>query len=313
MMKTENPKISVIIATKDRENHIIPCIQSIEESFLSFKYHNGEIVVIDNLSSDNTYLRLKQYASKASIPLLFDIERKHGVSAARNRGINLSNGEIVIFIDDDCRISQSYISEVIDYYLTDKSLTMRSGIVLLGDPSDLPLTTKWTEQKKVWTFPVSIIEEGNILGNSLIGCNIMTTREVIKKIGFFDENLGAGTRCKAAEDTDLFYRAYLAGVNLELVTNLIVYHFHGRKDELAAKKLLSGYAIGNGALAFKYLFIYPNFSRHLYWDIKKLFLDMIKNEYSTEKYQLSTRTDVFLKIKGCFIYLYSFIKCVLKI
>jgi hypothetical protein len=61
----------------------------------------------------------------------------------------------------------------------------------------------------------------------------------------------------------------LAGVALECVPDLVVAHHHGRKQLAEKDKLLSNYAIGNGALCLKYLFIYPRFTRHLLWAAKR--------------------------------------------
>jgi glycosyltransferase involved in cell wall biosynthesis len=301
-MNKDDPKISVIVATKDRCNSISSCLEAIENSFLFANYLNGEIIVVDNNSQDQTSQIVRSFLSKSKIEVKLIFESKVGVSSARNKGIKSCSGELIIFTDDDCHLSESYISEALKYYHADHTKTIRSGSVLLGDQKDLPITIKKVEKKKTWLRPSTLKEEGDILGSSLIGCNIMTTLEVLNSIGLFDELLGGGSPCKAAEDTDYFYRAYLKFITLEIVPDLVVYHFHGRQNKADATKLLGNYSIGNGALILKYLYIYPNFSRHLYWSFKKLLKSIIFPVKNNADYNLSPTKDFLLQIKGVYLY-----------
>jgi len=149
-------------------------------------------------------------------------------------------------------------------------------------------------------------DEGDLLGGSLIGCNFFTTRHAVNRIGMFDIYLGPGTPCRAAEDTDYFYRAYLAGIKLEVVPDCTVYHFHGRKNVNDGYKLLQNYAIGNGALVIKYLFIYPNFSRHFYWTLKSLIFRKYM-KHTNNSLELSKYKEVLFQLKGMLLFLKSYL------
>jgi GT2 family glycosyltransferase len=93
-------------------------------------------------------------------------------------------------------------------------------------------------------------------------------RGIVERIGFFDERFGPGTSVRAAEDHDYILRAYLAGITIEYVPDMLVFHYHGRKLVSDGKKLLRNYTTGYGALYAKYLFKYPDVCRPFYWDIK---------------------------------------------
>ena len=229
----------------------------------------AEIVLVDNASTDDTQDVVKEWAANASVPLRLVYEACAGLSAARNCGISVACGELVVFTDDDCRLSPTYVAELLRYDAADgDELVMRSGSVVLGSPDDLPITIKPVAAKRRWKKPMSLLDEAQLLGGALIGCNMVMRRIVPERLGRFDEDFGAGTVRPAGEDTDYFYRAYLSGITLEIVPDLIVHHFHGRRTLEERTKLLRNYAIGNGALSFKYLFIYPRFSRHLLWAAK---------------------------------------------
>ncbi len=261
-------RLSVIVGTRNRAHGLIACFESIATSIVGAGCDEAELIVVDNGSTDDTTAVVTGWAQTAVITVRLIHEARPGLSAARNAGLRASRGDLIVFIDDDCRLSPTYVSELLRYDAEDQELIIRSGSVVLGDPTDLPLTVKLVHHRQRWRRPMDLESEGNILGKSLIGCNIAMRRAVFEAVGPFDELLGPGTKCVAAEDSDYFYRCYLAGIVLEVVPDLVVAHFHGRKDLAQRTKLMRNYAIGNGALAAKYVFRYPNFSRHLLWEIK---------------------------------------------
>jgi GT2 family glycosyltransferase len=260
-------KISVIICTKDRVASLEHCLRSVAQSIESAGCRDAEIVVVDNNSVDSTSMMVSEMSGSLRVPLRLVHEARTGLAVARNRGVGASCGSLLVFTDDDCQMNFTYIQELLDYDEKDVGLVMRSGSVVLGDPGDLPLSVMSTLSRQRWKRPMPLAEEGKLL-SALIGCNMTMRRAVFDQLGPFDESLGAGTTCRASEDTDYFYRAYLANITLEFVPDMIVRHFHGRKSIAEKTKLLRNYAIGNGALVIKYLFTYPNFSRHLVWEMK---------------------------------------------
>lgn len=262
-------KLSVIIATRNRAHAIQDCLDSVAKAITEAGVtEHAEIVVVDNGSTDGTAQLVNSWGARLAVPINLVVEPIPGLSRARNAGIIQSFGDLLAFTDDDCRMSRSYVKELLAYDSYDDELVLRSGSVILGDPADLPLTIKKVETVQSWKRPLPVEGEGRLL-SALIGCNMTMRRSVVELVGPFDVALGAGTACPAGEDTDYFYRAYLAGVRLEMVPNLIVEHFHGRRTETDRIKLLRNYEIGNGALAAKYIVRYPNFARHIIWQLRR--------------------------------------------
>jgi glycosyltransferase involved in cell wall biosynthesis len=87
------PFISVVIPTYNRAPHV-PCAI---DSVLSQARGECEIIVIDDGSTDNTQEVLARY-EKA---ITYQFQKNGGVSAARNAGINLAQGEWISFLDSD--------------------------------------------------------------------------------------------------------------------------------------------------------------------------------------------------------------------
>ncbi len=88
--------ISVIIPAYNVEKYIARCLDSICEQ----KYHDLEIIVIDDGSDDKTPEICDQYAEKdRRIKVVH--KANEGVSAARNTALNIASGDSIAFCDAD--------------------------------------------------------------------------------------------------------------------------------------------------------------------------------------------------------------------
>ena len=104
------PKISIIIPVYNAEKYIRRCLDSILNSLGKIK---GEIFVVNNNSTDNSPLILKEYAKNyPKIITVLDCKTV-GASAARNMGATKAKGEYLWFIDADDEISQDAIPELL--------------------------------------------------------------------------------------------------------------------------------------------------------------------------------------------------------
>ncbi|MFV0207698.1 glycosyltransferase family 2 protein [Empedobacter falsenii] len=98
--------ISVIIPVYNTEEFVVSCIDSV----LAQSYTNFELIIIDDGSSDDSYEILKKYDDKRI--KLIQQENK-GVSATRNRGIDLAKGDYICFIDSDDYIDKNYLENFV--------------------------------------------------------------------------------------------------------------------------------------------------------------------------------------------------------
>lgn len=270
-------KFSVIVCTVNRPYAIEACLSSIAQAIMNVHPVEGELVVVDNGSTDNTHSVITEWIKTCPCPVQLVVEQVRGVSAARNTGIAVAKGELIAFTDDDCMMDINFMKVGLGYDAADEGLVMRGGRVNLGDASDLPLTIKTEEVVTRWELKNNPARHEN-LANAVLGCNMLVRRGLFDLIGDFDVRMGAGCKIPAAEDTDLIYRAYLANVPIEYVPDMAVSHFHGRKTALSGSSLLTNYSIGTGALAIKYLFVHFNFARPLYWNLKEAFYEILANK-----------------------------------
>lgn len=94
--KNEFPKISIIIPSFNKVKYIGKTLDSIN----SQKYPNYEVIVRDGGSTDGTVDVIKKYAAKFSA-IKWKSEKDKGPVDALNKGLRLSTGKIVAFINAD--------------------------------------------------------------------------------------------------------------------------------------------------------------------------------------------------------------------
>lgn len=101
-------KLSIIVTCYNRENYIERCILSITHQLS----RDVELIVINDGSTDRSLNILNDLNQKH----LFHIETtpNRGVSAARNKGIALSKGEYIWFIDGDDYICDSAVEKILE-------------------------------------------------------------------------------------------------------------------------------------------------------------------------------------------------------
>ena len=95
-MKRDVPLVSVIVPTFNIERYIKKCL----DSLLSQTLKEIEIICIDDGSTDNSYEILCEYATKDNRFIILQQENK-GAGAARNKGMEISKGEFLAFLDAD--------------------------------------------------------------------------------------------------------------------------------------------------------------------------------------------------------------------
>lgn len=91
-----DPKVSVIVPVYNSEAYLSMCIESI----LKQSYYNIEIILIDDGSTDTSLGICCEYSKRDPRVKVFHQDNK-GVSAARNYGIDVSEGEYIMFVDSD--------------------------------------------------------------------------------------------------------------------------------------------------------------------------------------------------------------------
>ena len=96
MTRTSQPKISIIIPIYNSQDYLGQCL----DSLLSQTYKNLEIICVDDGSKDNA-LKILEHYKKLDGRILVLAQENQGQSFARNKGVEISTGEWITFLDSD--------------------------------------------------------------------------------------------------------------------------------------------------------------------------------------------------------------------
>ena len=111
--------ISVIVPVYNIDKYLVKCLDSI----INQTYKNLEIIIINDGSTDNSRIICDEYKKKDSRITVIHKENE-GLSAARNKGIEIAKGKLICFIDSDDYLESDMLEELknnMDKYSSDIS------------------------------------------------------------------------------------------------------------------------------------------------------------------------------------------------
>jgi len=122
-------KSSVIVSTYNRPHYL----ERVIEGFLNQKILPTEIIVADDGSKDETGLLVRQYAGRSPVAIKHVWHPDEGFRAAaiRNRAAARSEGEYLIFTDDDCVPCSRFVEDHLS--LAEHGCFIQGHRVLLGE------------------------------------------------------------------------------------------------------------------------------------------------------------------------------------
>ena len=208
-------EISVIIPTYNRCDLLKRAINSVIKQTITPK----EIIVVDNGSTDQTY----QMVSSLFPEIDYFIEKKRGVSAARNKGILESKSKWIAFLDSDDAWKPTKLEKQMEY-----SLFNQDKYRIIHTDETWYRNKKFLNQLKKHKK-----SGGNIFKNSLQLCCISPSSVVLKKqifddYGLFDENL------EVCEDYDMWIRI-TSKEEVGFLDSPLVLKYGGHSDQLSKK------------------------------------------------------------------------------
>jgi len=189
-----NPKVSVIITTY---NHI-DFVRGALKSVLGQTYRDIEAIIIDDGSTDETKAVLAKYLSDDRVKYVY--QENQGLSAARNTGLKLAQGQYIKFLDsDDWLYPQQIELQMRDLAQANDPLAMSMTNFCMMGPSgaiqdiDVPMVE-----------PARQFEHFYVSNRGGIHAFIFPVA-MVREAGGFDVNL------KACEDFDLKLRLIRKG------------------------------------------------------------------------------------------------------
>lgn len=138
----ETDLVSIIVPVYNKAQYVSKCIESI----INQSYRNLEIIIINDASTDGSYEICKDYAETDKRIKLVSNEKNIGLSASRNKGIEISKGKYIAFVDSDDYLTKKYVEQLylnIKVYKADVSQCMFYEV----DDMDI-IRKKYSEERK---------------------------------------------------------------------------------------------------------------------------------------------------------------------
>jgi len=148
--------VSIITPTYNSEKFISETIKSV----LNQTYTNWELLITDDLSTDNTVAIVESHAKNDSRIKLFKLEKNSGAAIARNNSINNSRGRYIAFLDSDDLWLLNKLELQIEF--------MKKGNYALTYTSYEKFKNKDTFISNIYSL--NKLNYNNMLKNNYIGC-----------------------------------------------------------------------------------------------------------------------------------------------
>ena len=231
------PFVSVIVPVHNGSEFVAKNIESLlNQNYPQDRY---EILVVDNLSTDDT----REIVSQYNLVCLEERDRKNSY-LARNLGLKYSRGEFVAFVDIDCILNSNFISSGVKKLLENQDIDIIAGkieFLFTGRESPAQLTDSF----------INLNNEHYVkYRHAAHTANIFTRRKVFDDIGLFSTAQSSGG------DIEWTNRAWRMGKKLVYDSDVFVYHPARGLRELLKKH----FRTGTGSLA-----VWKNNGRGAVW------------------------------------------------
>lgn len=215
----ESPLVSVIIPVYNYDRYLAEAI----ESALGQTYRRLEVIVVDDGSTDRSGEVARSFAGRG---VRYCHQVHAGIGPARNKGVELAQGEFVAFLDADDRWPEEKTSRQLHAFENDPALEM-----VFGQAVQLHNGPEWEAGVKDKKLPAAGMVPGMVPGTMLI------KRETFLRVGKFPGGL------KVGEFIDWYARAVELQVRSLVLPDLLLWRrIHDSNQGVRERQSISDYA-----------------------------------------------------------------------
>jgi len=216
-------RVSVIIPTYDRTGFLINTIKSLKKQDFS----GYEVIIVDNACLDETKIYLEKEiedidTEKYSIKYIQ--EPNIGLHNARHRGAKESNGDILLYIDDDVIADGNLLNEIINPY-SNSEVGCVGGRILPKWEVEPP---DWIKQFPKWYLSILDDEEGPKEVQWIYGCNFSIRKDLLFELGGFNPDAFGDKKMwwyRGDGEIGLLKKVHNAGKKVIYNPKAVVWHF----------------------------------------------------------------------------------------
>ena len=173
-------RLSVIICAHNEARYLSSCLYSL----LAQSRIPDEILVVNNASTDET----RAVAHQVPHVRVVDEPRK-GLVVARETGRREATGDVLVYLDADCRAPLTWLARIEEHFLRDRRLLALSGPYRYYD-------WNWWGRTLIRAYDYTLAPATQLLvkyvlgiGTIFYGGNVAVRCEALEKIGGFDVSI----------------------------------------------------------------------------------------------------------------------------
>lgn len=214
-------KVSVVTPNYNGKDFLYAYFESLNKNSNEI----GEVIIVDNGSSDGSQEFIRNYREKADFPIvLIENSQNLGFAEAVNQGISKARYDYIFSLNNDAIIEKSAILELLNLLNIDgRIFSVSSKMIqfdnpkLVDDAGDDYTLLAYTKKRGNNQNLNKFIEVSEIF-SSCAGAALYR-KDLLEELGGFDSEFFA-----YMEDVDLGYRARINGYKNMFCPNAIVYH-----------------------------------------------------------------------------------------
>jgi glycosyltransferase involved in cell wall biosynthesis len=214
-------KFSIIIPAYNAETTIEKCIQALLSQSVERSLY--EIIVVDDGSKDRTADIIRTF------PVDYHFQENQGPAAARNKGAQLSKGEIILFTDSDCVPDRFWLEKMTAPFSENPAI---SGVKGAYKSLQSSLTARFAQAEFEDRF--ALLKKSDYI-DMVDTYSAAFKREVFINAGGFDPSFPVANN----EDTELSYRLVSQGHLMVFNPKAFVPYPSGYLEKIPADQILA--------------------------------------------------------------------------
>ncbi|HEV2054415.1 MAG TPA: glycosyltransferase [Methylomirabilota bacterium] len=208
------PLISVVIPTYNRQALLARTLPTVFAQDMAADDY--EVIVVVDGSTDGSADWLRGLASPVAFRVLEQPNR--GPAAARNAGVAVARGGIVLFLDDDILCGPTLLREHAAAHDGPESRMVFGQVLVAADSPDSLATDRTRQDTTGWVARVDRDKEPGWPYDAIVDANSSVPRAALLECGGFDERFG-----RQRETADLGLRLWAMGIRFHYRPGAVVH------------------------------------------------------------------------------------------
>ena len=242
------PKISIILPIYNMENYLECCMDSI----LSQTFDEFELICIDDGSTDSTPTILNRYAQKDS-RIKMITQANQGVGIARNKGIEMAQGQFLSILDADDFFEPSMLEKLYDRALADDSDIVICRTKQYDDSTKTISNMPWTLRKN--ELPIDNPFDYHDVQDHVFTFCVGWAWDKLYRAAFVFQNQLKFPNLRNSEDLVFVFPSLVFANKISILDDCLVYHRVNRKDSVSSTRESNSLDFFYAIMLFKELMI----------------------------------------------------------